>query len=86
MQRHTIEVLHGDERLIPTLPNLMNGTDVQMIQGGGRARLAMEALQSLRIQGDLAGRNFRATNRPREMSSALYTTPIPPPPSFSTTR
>src|SRR3970282_108408 len=27
-----------------------------------------------------AGRNFSATNRPRRVSFALYTTPIPPPP------
>src|SRR5262247_2382922 len=31
----------------------------------------------------LSGRNFRATKRCRRTSSALYTIPIPPPPSFS---
>ena len=33
-----------------------------------------------------SGRNFRATKRSSRVSSALYTTPIPPPPSFSTMR
>src|SRR5260370_2581248 len=32
------------------------------------------------------GRNLSATKRWRRVSSALYTTPIPPPPSFSMTR
>ncbi len=31
-----------------------------------------------------SGKNFRATKRWSLMSSALYTTPLPPPPSFST--
>src|SRR2546426_11333647 len=29
-----------------------------------------------------SGRNFNATKRPSSVSSALYTTPMPPPPSF----
>src|SRR6516162_4651240 len=33
-----------------------------------------------------SGKNFRATGRPSSTSSALYTTPIPPPPSFSRMR
>src|SRR5436305_843496 len=33
-----------------------------------------------------SGKNFKATKRPSSVSSALYTTPIPPPPTFSTTR
>ena len=33
-----------------------------------------------------SGRNFNATKRPSSVSSALYTTPIPPPPNFSSTR
>src|SRR4029077_6604908 len=31
-------------------------------------------------------RNLSATKRWRRVSAALYTTPMPPPPSFSTTR
>ncbi len=33
-----------------------------------------------------SGRNFKATRRPSLVSSALYTTPMPPPPSFSSIR
>src|SRR6266403_1994858 len=33
-----------------------------------------------------SGRNFSATKRPSLVSWALYTTPIPPPPSFSMIR
>jgi len=33
-----------------------------------------------------SGRNFKATVRLSVVSSALYTTPVPPPPSFSSMR
>src|ERR1700688_171196 len=33
-----------------------------------------------------SGRDLRATSRPREVSSALYTTPMPPEPSGPSTR
>ena len=39
-----------------------------------------------RSRANSSGRNFRATKRCKRASSALYTTPMPPPPSFSTTR
>src|SRR4029077_16160494 len=39
-----------------------------------------------RSRATSSGRNLRATKRSRRVSSALYTTPIPPPPNFSTMR
>ena len=38
------------------------------------------------MAGPAAGKNFKAARRPSLRSSALYTIPIPPPPSTSSTR
>ena len=53
------------------------------IQTGSRRRDKATALRACGSRAASSGRNFRATNRPRRASSALYTTPMPPPPSFS---
>src|SRR5262249_3869495 len=81
-----LQILHGDEPPIALLADFINGADVRMIQRRRRARFAPESLQRLRIFGHSSGRNFNATKRPSCESSALYTTPMPPPPSSSRTR
>src|SRR5208282_2571554 len=44
---------HGDERLTVLLPDLMDGADVRMVQGGCRLRLALEPSQGLRVTDNL---------------------------------
>jgi|GEM_PF-4729821 len=63
--------------------DVVDRTNVRMIQTGCRLRLPLESFQSLRVTGQLGGRNFRATLRRSFVSSAEYTTPIPPPPRWS---
>src|SRR4029077_1818001 len=43
------QVLHGDKSLSVLLVNFVDGTDVRMVQGGGRLRLPLEATQCLRV-------------------------------------
>jgi hypothetical protein len=57
-----------------------------MIQGGGGLGLALEPAQGLRIAGDIIGQELESNEAMQSVSSALYTTPMPPPPSFSTMR
>ena len=47
LQRLAFKQLHGDEGLAFVLVDLVNGADVGMIQGGGRARFTLEALERL---------------------------------------
>src|SRR5690348_13979597 len=49
LERCTIEKLHGNEGFTLMHPDLVDGANVGMVQGGSRARLAAETLQRLRI-------------------------------------
>lgn len=55
--------------------------DVGMVQRRQNLRFAAEASQSVRIEGEAAGRILIATSRPSFESCARYTSPIPPNPS-----
>ena len=58
--------------LVLEFANVVDGADVRMIQGGGGAGLAQEAVDGLLIAGEFSGgRNFTATKRRRRLSSAL---------------
>ena len=83
LERLAFQQLHRDERPALVLVDVVDGADVRVIQGRGGAGFALEPLQRMRSRAKSSGRNLRATRRPSRVSSALYTTPIPPPPSFS---
>ena len=51
LERRAIEQLHGDERPALVLVDVENGADVGVVQGGGGARLPLEAVQRLRHPG-----------------------------------
>jgi len=70
------------------LTNLVDSADIGMIQCRRGTGLTQEALVGLLVLGDVIGqeRNLRATKRCSLVSSALYTTPMPPLPSFSRMR
>jgi len=52
------QILHHDEQAAFMLANLMDGADVGMVQGGGSAAFAAEALKSLGIAGSFLGKKF----------------------------
>ena len=59
LERHAIQKLHGDEGLPVLLANVVNGADVGMIQSRGRLGFALKARQSLRILGDIVGKELQ---------------------------
>jgi hypothetical protein len=77
------EAFHGNESQAMFLADVMNCADIRVIESGGGLGFAAEPAQGLRILASSSGRNFKATKRSRRVSCALYTTPMPPPPSFS---
>jgi hypothetical protein len=85
-KRFALQQLHGDKRLALVLGNFVDGADVRVVERAGGARFALEAFQGLRIFPEFGGRNFSAMWRPSVVSSASYTSPIPPAPSLSITR
>ena len=50
-QRRAFQKLHRDEGLGFVLANFVDGADVGVIQGGGRAGFAPETLKRLRVVG-----------------------------------
>jgi len=58
LQRGTVEVFHGDEGLAFMLADLVDGANIGMIQGGGCARFAAEALQSRLVLRHFVGQEF----------------------------
>jgi hypothetical protein len=85
-ERLAVDELHHDERLAVGLLDRVHGADARMVEGRGRSRLPLEPLQHRRVFASSDDRNFTATLRPRRVSSASYTTPMPPTPSWRTMR
>src|SRR5262249_33665180 len=79
LQRLPVPRLHGDNRPAVLLANVVDGANVRMVQRGSGLRFALNRASACGSRARLSGRNFRATKRCRRTSSALYTTPIPPP-------
>jgi serine/threonine protein kinase len=59
------------------LPHVIQRADEWMIQAGNSACLALEPLPRIRSGSRMI---FKATVRPRRVSTALYTSPMPPAP------
>ena len=59
LQRQAVQILHGDERPSLLLPDVVNGADIGVIQGGRRLCFALEAGQRLRITANLLGQKFK---------------------------
>ena len=86
LQRRPVEELHDEERAAVLLADIVDRADVGVIQRRCGPRLAAETGQGSGSSARSGDRNFSATKRCSRVSSALYTTPMPPPPSFSMMR
>src|ERR1035441_3596993 len=53
LQRQPVQKLHGDERLLATLADVVNGADVGMIESGGSTSFTSETFQYLRVSGNV---------------------------------
>jgi len=71
--------------IISAISELERNLIVEGVKSGLR-RSRLEGRLGRAPRAPTAGRNLSATNRPSRVSSALKTTPIPPPPSFSRMR
>ena len=60
LQRQAIKKLHGDERLLMLVINLVNGADIGMVQGGCGLRFALESGQSLPILFNLVRQELQS--------------------------
>jgi len=84
LQRYPVQKLHGDERLPILLPNVINRADVGMIECGRGLSFTLKTGEGLRVACNFIRQELE--QRWSRVSSALKTTPMPPPPSFSTMR
>ena len=58
LQCYAVQKFHGNERLLAVLADFVDGANVRMIEGRGRASLAAEALQRLWITRHFIGKEF----------------------------
>src|SRR5260370_35100611 len=59
LQRMALQQLHGDKRTPFEFSDIVNCAKVWMIQRGCRARFAPESLDSLRVVGNVFGKNLQ---------------------------
>ena len=59
LQRRAIQKLHGNESLAAFFADVIDGTNVGMIQSRGGLRFALKARQHLGISGHLVGQEFQ---------------------------
>src|ERR1017187_7616542 len=60
LQHHPIQKLHGDERLPILLANVVDGTDVGVVQCGCGLGFALKAGECLRVAGNAFGQEFES--------------------------
>ena len=71
VERSPFDELQGQERNAVRFLDRVDGDDVGVIEGGDRARLALEPLTAVRVDRRASrDRTLRATRRPRRVSSA----------------
>ena len=58
LQRHAIQKLHGNERLLAVFADFVDGANVGMIESGRGARLPAKAFQCLRVSRQFIGEEF----------------------------
>ena len=60
LQRHAIQKLHGDERLLAMFADFVDGANVGMIESRRRTRLPSKPFQRLRISRQFIGQEFES--------------------------
>ncbi len=59
LERHPLQVLHGDESFAILCANVVDSANVGMVQRRSRLGLALETRQRLRFAGHLVGQEFQ---------------------------
>jgi hypothetical protein len=60
LERGAIEKFHGDEGAAVVFADVVDGADVWVIEGGGRAGFAFEAFERLWIVSEIVGKKFES--------------------------
>src|SRR5208283_4347948 len=60
LQGHAFQILHGDEQPVSALPNLVNGANIGMVEGGSGASFSAETLQCLRVTRQIVGQELQS--------------------------
>src|SRR6185437_6431577 len=58
LERHSIQKLHGDERLAVLFVDLVNRTNIGMVQRRSRLRLPLKSGEGLRVSGYFIGQKL----------------------------
>ena len=58
LQRHAIEKLHGNERLLTVFADFVDGANIGMIESRRCTRLPAKAFQRLRVSRQFIGQEF----------------------------
>ena len=86
-QRRAVEVLHDDVGLAVVLANVVDGADIGMVERRCGPGLAAEAFERLAVLGDIFRKEFQGDEAVEAgVFGFVQTTPMPPPPNFSTMR
>src|SRR5437660_11677004 len=59
LQHDAIQKLHGDQRLVATFADIVNYTDVGLVEAGGCASFTPATFQSLRTAGRAAAQELQ---------------------------
>ena len=65
LERGAVEELHDQEGAVPFLANVVDSTDVGMIEGGSGLGLAAKTLQSLAVLGEVFGKELEGDEAPK---------------------
>ena len=59
LESDAVEKFHCDKGLAVLLANIVNGTDIRMIERGGGLRFALKTSERLGIKGNFWGKEFQ---------------------------
>jgi hypothetical protein len=77
-----VDELHSNDVLSFDFISLINVREIRMVESRRRFGLLLNPMQSVFVLGKLGGQYLKATLRCRRVSSARYTSPTPPAPSW----
>jgi len=85
-ERPAIEEFHGDEAVAVLFADVVDGTDVGMVQSGSGFGFSAKTLKGLWIFGEIFRKELDGNKTVEAGVLGFITTPMPPPPKRSRMR
>jgi hypothetical protein len=82
---HAVDEFEHERVRVPELLDAVHGGDIRVVERCQQAGFTLQARPPVRVEGEAFRSTFRATSRPRRVSRARYTSPMPPVPVSSST-